>query len=135
PGAAAGVDRAVRRRVLDPASQRTELVMTQALPAEHRPVRTDPVPADEAVIDIRDLSLWYGDFQALHDISLTVPRNRVTALIGASGSGKSTLLRCVDRMNDLVPGVRIEGELHYEGIDLYDAAVDPVEVRRRVGMV
>ena len=109
--------------------------MTQALPAEHRAVRTDPVPADEAVFDIRDLSLWYGDFQALHDISLTVPRNRVTALIGASGSGKSTLLRCVDRMNDLVPGVRVEGALHYEGVDLYDSAVDPVEVRRRVGMV
>jgi len=66
---------------------------------------------------------------------LTVPRNKVTALIGASGCGKSTLLRCVNRMNDLVPSVRVEGKLSYEGVNLYDPAVDPVEVRRRVGMV
>ena len=68
-------------------------------------------------------------------MSLNVPKNQVTALIGASGCGKSTLLRCVNRMNDLVPGVRTEGSVAYEGVDLYDGSVDPVEVRRRVGMV
>jgi len=108
---------------------------SQTVPEGHVTVRTDPVPAEDAVVDLRDLSLWYGDFQALHDVSLTVPKNQVTALIGASGCGKSTMLRCVNRMNDLVPGVRVEGQLRYEGVDLYDPVVDPVEVRRRVGMV
>ena len=110
--------------------------MAQTQPEEHREVvRTEPVPAEDAVVQMEALSLWYGDFKALHEVGLTVPGNRVTALIGASGSGKSTLLRCVDRMNDLVPGVRVEGTIRYEGVDLYDPAVDPVEVRRRVGMV
>jgi phosphate transport system ATP-binding protein len=108
---------------------------SQSVPEGHVTVRTEPVPDDEAVVALRGLSLWYGDFQALHDVSLTVPKNRVTALIGASGCGKSTLLRCVNRMNDLVPGVRVEGQVRYEGVDLYDPAIDPVEVRRRVGMV
>jgi len=108
---------------------------SQAVPKDHVTVRTDPIPADEAVVTLENLSLWYGDFQALHDVSLTVPKNQVTALIGASGCGKSTLLRCVNRMNDLVPSVRVEGQLSYEGVNLYDGAVDPVEVRRRVGMV
>ena len=110
--------------------------MTSPVPPDRsEPVRIDPVPAEEAVVHVEGLSLWYGDFQALHDVSLTVPGRQVTALIGASGSGKSTLLRCVDRMNDLVPGVRVEGTIRYQGVDLYDDAVDPVEVRRRVGMV
>ena len=108
---------------------------SQTVPKDHVTVRTDPVPADEAVVAMKDLSLWYGDFQALHGVSLTVPKNQVTALIGASGCGKSTLLRCVNRMNDLVPGVRVEGQVRYEGVDLYDPTIDPVEVRRRVGMV
>jgi phosphate transport system ATP-binding protein len=108
---------------------------SQSVPEGHVTVRSDPVPAEDAVVDLRDLSLWYGDFRALHGVSLTVPKNQVTALIGASGCGKSTILRCVNRMNDLVPGVRVEGQLRYEGVDLYDPAVDPVEVRRRVGMV
>jgi len=108
---------------------------SQTVPENHVSVRTDPVAQDDAVVSIENLSLWYGGFQALHDVSLTVPRNKVTALIGASGCGKSTLLRCVNRMNDLVPSVRVEGKLSYEGVNLYDPAVDPVEVRRRVGMV
>ncbi len=108
---------------------------SQTVPEGHVTVRTDPVPPAEAVVMLDDISLWYGDFQALHQVGLTVPKNQVTALIGASGCGKSTLLRCVNRMNDLVPGVRVEGRLEYEGVDLYDGAVDPVEVRRRVGMV
>jgi phosphate transport system ATP-binding protein len=101
----------------------------------HKTVRTDPVPDEESVITIKDFNLWYGDFQALKDVTLTIPKNKVTALIGASGCGKSTLLRSLNRMNDLVPTVRTEGEMTYEGIDLYEKSIDPVEVRRRIGMV
>jgi phosphate transport system ATP-binding protein len=102
---------------------------------DHVTVRTDPVPENESVVTIRNLNLWYGNFQALYDNSITIPKNKVTALIGASGCGKSTLLRCINRMNDLVDSARIEGELMFEGVNLYDKAVDPVEVRRRIGMV
>jgi phosphate transport system ATP-binding protein len=89
----------------------------------------------EVVFDVRDLSVFYGDFRAVRDITLSVYRNQITALIGPSGCGKTTVLRCLDRMNDLIPGARVEGTLLYHGIDLYDRAVDPVEVRRRIGMV
>ena len=101
----------------------------------HQTVRTEPVKAEDAVVSIKDLNLWYGDFQALFGNTITFPKGKVTALIGASGCGKSTLLRCINRMNDLVPIARIEGEALYEGVDLYDRSVDPVEVRRRIGMV
>ena len=109
-------------------------VETTAIP-QGETVRTEPVAPEEALLTIQDFNLWYGEFRALRDISLTVPRNEVTALIGASGCGKSTLMRSVNRMNDLVPGVRVEGKIAYESVDLYDQAVDPVEVRRRIGMV
>jgi phosphate transport system ATP-binding protein len=107
----------------------------QSIDPNHVTVRTEPVAAEEALLTIEDFSLWYGDFRALYDISLNVARNRVTALIGASGCGKSTLMRSINRMNDLLPGVRVEGRIGYEGASLYDPAVDPVEVRRRIGMV
>jgi phosphate transport system ATP-binding protein len=107
----------------------------QTISPDHASVRSEPVPADDALLTIENFSLWYGDFQALHDISLNVARNQVTALIGASGCGKSTLMRSINRMNDLIPGVRVAGKIGYEGVDLYDPAVDPVEVRRRIGMV
>ncbi len=109
--------------------------MIQVVPENHQTTRTDPVAVEEAIIAVDDFSLWYGDFQALYDISVTFPDNQVTALIGASGCGKSTLLRCINRMNDLIPSVRVDGSISYEGVDLYSPAVDPVEVRRRVGMV
>lgn len=86
-------------------------------------------------IEVRGLSLWYGHKQALTNVSFKIPRNKVTALIGPSGCGKSTLLRCFNRMNDLIPGVRIEGTVALDGQNIYDPSVDPVEVRRRVGMV
>jgi phosphate transport system ATP-binding protein len=86
-------------------------------------------------IEVRGLSLWYGHKQALTNVSFKIPRNKVTALIGPSGCGKSTLLRCFNRMNDLIPNVRIEGKVYLDGQDIYDRSVDPVEVRRRVGMV
>jgi phosphate transport system ATP-binding protein len=96
---------------------------------------TDVTDDAALVLDVRDLSVWYGTSQAVRDVSLPIARNRITALIGPSGCGKTTVLRCLNRMNDLIDGVRIEGSVRYHGVDLYDAAVDPVEVRRRIGMV
>ena len=86
-------------------------------------------------VEIRNLSLWYGTNQALGNVSLDIPRNRVTALIGPSGCGKSTLLRCINRMNDLIDGVTIEGQVNIDGQDVYGPEVDPPDVRRVVGMV
>lgn len=83
----------------------------------------------------RNLSFFYGDFKALDDISLDFYENQVTALIGPSGCGKSTFLRCLNRMNDLIPGSRVEGEVLLEDMDIYGPAVDVVTLRRRVGMV
>jgi phosphate transport system ATP-binding protein len=87
------------------------------------------------IFDIRELSVLYSDFRAVRDVSLPILENEITALIGPSGCGKTTVLRCLNRMNDLIEGARVEGTILYHGIDLYDARVDPVEVRRRVGMV
>ncbi len=90
---------------------------------------------DDAAVQIEGLSLWYGAKQAIEDVNLDVPRNQITALIGPSGCGKSTLLRCINRMNELIPNVRIEGQVRIDGESLYASDVDPVEVRRVVGMV
>ena len=90
---------------------------------------------DEVVFALDSLSCYYGDFRAVRDITLSVPTNRITAIIGPSGCGKSTLLRSFNRMNDLVDGARIEGRILYHGVDLYADGVDAVEVRRRIGMV
>ena len=92
-------------------------------------------PNEPTAVQIQELSLWYGPKQALTDVSLTIPVNKVTALIGPSGCGKSTLLRAINRMNDLIPGVRTQGHVRYHGVDLYGPGIDPVEVRRRIGMV
>ena len=86
-------------------------------------------------LEARDVSVFYGAKEAVRRVSLVVPANKVVALIGPSGCGKSTLLRCFNRMNDLVAGARVEGEVAFRGKNLYDADVDPVEVRRRIGMV
>ena len=91
--------------------------------------------AREVVFDIDDLSVYYGAFRAVRNVNLDIRKNEITALIGPSGCGKTTVLRCLNRMNDLVEGARIEGKVNYHGVDLYDEAVDPVEVRRRIGMV
>jgi phosphate transport system ATP-binding protein len=87
------------------------------------------------VIRLRDVSFYYGAFRAVKDISIDVPTHRITALIGPSGCGKSTLLRTINRMNDLIPGTRVEGSVTFHEEDIYAAYVDPVEVRRRIGMV
>jgi phosphate transport system ATP-binding protein len=88
-----------------------------------------------AAIEIRGANVWYGAKQALHDISMDVPEKRVTAFIGPSGCGKSTLLRCLNRMNDLIDHVRIEGRFTVAGRDIYAPRTDVIEVRRRIGMV
>ena len=91
--------------------------------------------AVHTVFDARDLAVYYGDFRAVRDVNLEIRQHEITAFIGPSGCGKSTVLRCFDRMNDLIETARVEGTVLYHGIDLYAPEVDPVEVRRRVGMV
>jgi phosphate transport system ATP-binding protein len=90
---------------------------------------------DDSILTAEHLNLYYGENQALRDISVSIPRNQVTALIGPSGCGKSTLLRCFNRLNDLVEGVRIEGRILFEGLDIHDPGCDVVELRKRIGMV
>ncbi|MBL8861889.1 MAG: phosphate ABC transporter ATP-binding protein [Planctomycetes bacterium] len=90
---------------------------------------------EEAVLEVKDFQLWYGEKQALYSIGLPVPRGKVTALIGPSGCGKSTLLRSVNRLNDLVDSVRIEGDMLLNGDSIYGPGVDVIELRKRIGMV
>ncbi len=87
------------------------------------------------IITVKDLDLWYGSTQALHHVSMDIPEKSITALIGPSGCGKSTFLKTLDRMNDLVPGVRIEGTVRYDGKNIFAPDVDVNELRRQVGMV
>ena len=88
-----------------------------------------------AILSAHDLNLWYGAHQALHNISIDIPEKSITALIGPSGCGKSTFLKTLNRMNDLVSGVKITGEVTYEGENIYDPSVDVNELRKRIGMV
>ena len=87
------------------------------------------------IFTVNDLNLWYGAAQALHHVSLSVPEKSITALIGPSGCGKSTFLKTLDRMNDLIPGVRVEGQVLYRGEDIYAPSVDVNQLRREEGMV
>ena len=90
---------------------------------------------EQAVMEATDLNVYYGDFHAVHDVNLAFGKNEITALIGPSGCGKSTVLRCLNRMNDLVVGARVTGAITYHGENVYAPKVDPIEVRRRIGMV
>jgi phosphate transport system ATP-binding protein len=92
-------------------------------------------PNTEPVFAVRDLSVYYGEFRAVRDANLDIHEHEITAFIGPSGCGKTTLLRCLNRMNDFIESARVEGEIKYHGVDLYDAAVNSTEVRRRIGMV
>jgi phosphate transport system ATP-binding protein len=94
-----------------------------------------PTMAANTVVRAEHVDVWYNDEQALQDISLEIPENQVTAMIGPSGCGKSTFLRCINRMNDLIDAARVEGDLYLRGKNVYDDDVDPVALRRRVGMV
>ncbi len=96
---------------------------------------SEDAPALPLILTLRDVAFYYGDFRAVKDVNIDVPAHRITALIGPSGCGKSTLLRAINRMNDLIPGTRLEGRILYQDQDLYAPSVDPVEVRRRIGMV
>ena len=112
----------------------TPPVITARVP-ETTPVEASAVDQAPVVFDVRDLSVYYGSFRAVRDASLQIRQHEITAFIGPSGCGKSTMLRCFDRMNDLIDGCRVEGTLEYHGVDLYDPRIDPVEVRKRIGMV
>ena len=97
---------------------------------------SDPYPASrDVVFSIKDLSVFYGQFKAVRDVSLEIYKNQITALIGPSGCGKTTMIRCLNRMNDLIESARVDGQVLYHGVNLYDKKVDAVEVRRRIGMV
>ncbi len=95
----------------------------------------DAAAEPEVVFGVSDLSVYYGDFRAVRDVTIDVHRNEITAFIGPSGCGKTTVLRCLNRMNDLIDTARVDGKVTYHGVDLYDREVNPVEVRRRIGMV
>jgi phosphate transport system ATP-binding protein len=94
-----------------------------------------PTSSSNPALLLENVSCWYGGFRAVRDVNLAIPRNKVTALIGPSGCGKSTLLRSINRMNDLVPGFRMEGEIAFEGTSVHARATDVIDLRRRVGMV
>jgi phosphate transport system ATP-binding protein len=90
---------------------------------------------DPIVLSVRGLSVWYGQALALRDVTIDIPRNKITALIGPSGCGKSTLLRCFNRMNDLIAGFRMDGSITFDGVEITTPGTDPVALRRRIGMV
>jgi phosphate transport system ATP-binding protein len=108
--------------------------LTPKAPAAREP-RSNEAGPREAVFDVRGLSVAYGASTAIRDVSIEIPQHTITAVIGPSGCGKSTFLRSLNRMNDLVPAAAVSGEVLYHGIDLYGRGVDPIEVRRRIGMV
>ncbi len=120
------------------------MVMT-AKPVECGPVEEISLPSSmvvapsaplpKVVFGARDVSVYYGDFRAVRDVNVDVYEHQITAFIGPSGCGKTTVLRCFNRMNDLIDAARVEGSVTYRGVDLYHRDVNPVEVRRRIGMV
>jgi phosphate transport system ATP-binding protein len=109
-----------------------EIEVTDVARGEPASVARDVVPT---VFTLRDLAVYYGAFRAVREVSLDIREREITAFIGPSGCGKSTVLRCLNRMNDLIPGARVEGDVLYHGIDLYGRDAEPGEVRRRIGMV
>jgi phosphate transport system ATP-binding protein len=107
------------------------------MPSSQSNTKRDRFTAEEteSVLRVEKLNIYYGKFLAVQDVFMEIPKNRVTAFIGPSGCGKSTLLRCFNRLNDLINGFHIDGKVYYHDLDLYDKSIDPVEVRRRIGMV
>jgi len=118
----------------DEGSDRVDAQLTEQ-PEEVTAEASQEAPEPASTFDAQDVSVYYGSFRAVRGVSLRVHENEITALIGPSGCGKTTFLRTLNRMNDLIPGARVEGTLLYHGVNVYDAEVDPVEVRRRIGMV
>ncbi|WEL16893.1 ABC-type phosphate transport system, ATPase component [Halorhabdus sp. SVX81] len=119
----------------DPASNDEQLVSTAPGRGGLSDGSDPTATASHTVIETRTLNVYYGDTQAIQDVSMEIPSNRVTAMIGPSGCGKSTFLRSINRMNDLIDAARVEGELLFEGKNVYDDDVDPVALRRKIGMV
>jgi phosphate transport system ATP-binding protein len=112
------------------------LDLTAPVPAPQADTRPAfPGPAERSLIEVNGLSVFYGQFEAVKRVSLTIPENRVAAFIGPSGCGKSTLLRSINRLNDLIPGCRVAGNLRIGGQNIYDPKVDLVNLRRQVGLV
>jgi phosphate transport system ATP-binding protein len=123
---------AISQDAVDPTAEPAPLPSIRVdAPAVAQPVTSELAP----VIRLKGVHCYYGAFRAVKDISIDVPTHRITALIGPSGCGKSTLLRTINRMNDLIPGTRVEGAVTFHDEDVYASYVDPVEVRRRIGMV
>ena len=118
-----------------PEQEVVEQTVSTNLPRLETTVRAPATEPGTTIFNVRNVSIWYGSFKAVTDVSLPIYENEVTAFIGSSGSGKSTVLRALNRMNDLVPGARVDGEMHYRGADLYAKEVSPAAVRRRIGMV
>ena len=110
-----------------------ETVIEQPIPVELP--QDAPMEIPDPAVEVHGFSLWYGDFRAVTDVSIKFPRKKITAVIGPSGCGKSTLLRGINRMNELIGGVRTAGDVLLEGANIYADTIDPVEVRRRIGMV
>ncbi|HEX4961460.1 MAG TPA: phosphate ABC transporter ATP-binding protein PstB [Thermoanaerobaculia bacterium] len=117
----------------------SEIVPTHAPPPPlHAATDADPAthpPIENPILRVEDLSLWYGEKKALKNISLDIPEKQITAFIGPSGCGKSTLLRCINRLNDLIDGVRVEGDIRFEDGSIYDPRLDINALRKRIGMV
>jgi len=118
-----------------PEQEVVEQTVSTNLPRLETTVRAPLTTPGTTIFDVNNVSIWYGSFKAVTDVSLPIYENEVTAFIGSSGSGKSTVLRALNRMNDLVPGARVDGAMHYRGADLYAKEVSPAAVRRRIGMV
>ncbi|HXY84908.1 MAG TPA: phosphate ABC transporter ATP-binding protein PstB [Gaiellaceae bacterium] len=117
-------------------STQRDTISVDVAPVEIAQRRNVTAPEQlDAVFDVRDLGVHYGASTAVSGVNLEIYRNLITAMIGPSGCGKSTFIRCLNRMNDLVPSARVTGQVLYHGQDLYGSGVDPVEVRRRIGMV
>jgi phosphate transport system ATP-binding protein len=118
-----------------PEQEVVEQTVSTNLPRLETTVRAPSTTPGTTIFDVRDVSIFYGSFKAVTDVSLPIYEHEVTAFIGSSGSGKSTVLRALNRMNDLVPGARVQGQMHYRGTDLYARGVSATAVRRRIGMV
>lgn len=110
----------------------TDVMMAKPEAAQSSAIRTN---ISNVAIEAKDVNIYYGDFHAVRDVNLQIERRKITAMIGPSGCGKSTVLRCFNRMNDLIPSARIEGSIEFNEQNIYAKDVDPVEVRRRIGMV
>jgi phosphate transport system ATP-binding protein len=119
--------------IFDPATRKAPVAPPARRGAERDPALQPLI--EDPVLEVRSLSLWYGEKPALDDVSIEIPKKKITAFIGPSGCGKSTLLRCFDRLNDLVDHVRIEGDVFFHGESIYRPDVDVFDLRKRIGMV